>query len=176
MIRRLAPSFTLAMLGLLAGCANARQAEEMHASGTSSTAVAMGEWRSLVNPAISAWRGYKSPSLPSGWRVENGVLMKDTIVADLLSREQFEDFELAFDWKVARGGNAGVFYRVTEEYDRPYWSGPEYQLLDDALHADGRSRLRAAGAAYGLFPAPAGIVKPGGEWNAARIISRGNHV
>jgi hypothetical protein len=50
------------------------------------------------------------------------------------------------------------------------------QVLDDALHPDGGSRLTAAGAVYGLYPAPAGVVKPAGEWNAARIVVRGTHV
>ncbi len=135
-----------------------------------------GAWRSLIDPALTAWRGYKQDGMPGGWRVENGVLMKDGPTPDIMTREQFGDFELAFDWKLAPGGNAGVFYRATERYDRIYWSGPEYQLLDDARHADGRRRVTAAGAAYGLYPAPEGAVKAAGEWNATRILVRGNHV
>jgi hypothetical protein len=49
-------------------------------------------------------------------------------------------------------------------------------VLDDARHPDARSRLTAAGAVYGLYPAQAGVVKPAGEWNAVRIVVRGNHV
>jgi hypothetical protein len=50
------------------------------------------------------------------------------------------------------------------------------QVLDDAHHPDGRSRLTAAGAVYGLYPAPAGVVKPAGEWNTVRIVAHGHHV
>jgi len=50
------------------------------------------------------------------------------------------------------------------------------QVLDDARHKDGQSRLTSAGSAYGLYAAPAGVVKPAGEWNAVRIVVRGNHV
>src|SRR5438876_12307484 len=67
-------------------------------------------------------------------------------------------------------------YRVTEAADETYETGPEMQVLDDARHKDGQSRLTAAGSAYGLYPAPAGVVKPAGEWNEVRIVVNGNHV
>ena len=66
--------------------------------------------------------------------------------------------------------------RGTEEYDHIYWSAPEYQLLDDATAPDGHNRLTSAGAAYALYPPPAGVLHPAGEWNTARIVVRGNHV
>ncbi|MHB1224401.1 MAG: 3-keto-disaccharide hydrolase [Gemmatimonadaceae bacterium] len=134
-------------------------------------------WKLLVDgQSMDAWRGYKADSVPAGWSASGGMLTKDATTGDIFTREQFGDFELELEWRLAPGGNAGIFYRVTEEYDRPYWSGPEYQLLDDAGHRDGRSRLTAAGAAYGLYPAPEGVVKPAGEWNSTRIVARGAHV
>jgi hypothetical protein len=69
-----------------------------------------------------------------------------------------------------------VFYRGTEEYDHIYWSAPEYQLLDDAGHPDGKSRLTSAGADYGLYPSPAGVVKPADQWNSTLIVANGNTV
>jgi hypothetical protein len=134
-------------------------------------------WRLLFDGSTTAgWRGYRMDSVPSGWRVVDGALTRVQGGADLVTAEQFADFELVLEWKVAPGGNSGIMYRVTEEYEHAYQSGPEFQVLDDAGHADGRSRLTAAGAAYGLYPAPAGVVKPAGEWNAARIVVRGAHV
>jgi hypothetical protein len=142
-----------------------------------STATASDGWRPLVDNSLSAWRGYKRQDLPAGgWHVSDGVLMKEGRAEDLVSRDEFGNFELAWDWKLAPGGNAGVFYRGTEEYDHIYWTAPEYQLLDDARHPDGRNRLTSAAAAYGLYAAPAGIVKPADEWNSSRIVVRGNHV
>ena len=73
-------------------------------------------------------------------------------------------------------GNSGIFYRGTEEYDRIYWSAPEYQLLDDLSGEDNKTRLTCAGAAYALYPSPAGHLKPVGEWNRTRILARGPHV
>jgi 3-keto-disaccharide hydrolase len=134
-------------------------------------------WRSLFDgTSTAAWKGYKRDSVPSGWRIADGTLTKSGSTGDILTRDQFGDFDLVLEWKIAPGGNAGIFYRGTEEYDHIYWSAPEYQLLDDAQAADGKSRLTSAGAAYALYPAPDGILKPAGEWNATRILARGAHV
>jgi hypothetical protein len=134
-------------------------------------------WRSLFDgSSLAGWRGYKNQSVPTGWKIVDGVLTKSTSVDDLVTRDQFGNFELAFDWKLTPGGNAGVFYRGTEEYDHIYWSAPEYQLLDDARHPDGQSRLTSAGADYALYPSPAGIVKPAGQWNSTLIVANGNRI
>jgi hypothetical protein len=126
--------------------------------------------------SLKAWRGYKTDKVPAGWRIENGTLTKNTPVADIVTRDQFGDFELELEWKIGEAGNAGIFYRGTEEYDHIYWSAPEYQLLDDIKGADNKSRLTCAGAAYAILPSPPGHLKPVGEWNRARIVVRGSHV
>ncbi|HWN05707.1 MAG TPA: DUF1080 domain-containing protein [Steroidobacteraceae bacterium] len=122
------------------------------------------------------WRGWKSPNLPDGWQVDDDVLRKEGEVEDIVSRESFGDFELEFEWKVSEGGNAGIFFRGTREYDYIYWSAPEYQILDDARHPDGGNRLTSAAAAYALYAAPEGVVKLAGEWNQARIVVDGARV
>ncbi len=124
----------------------------------------------------SAFRGWISGVLPAGWRVVDGALTKDGTVEDLLTREPYGSFELELNWKIGKSGNSGVLYRVTREYDHLYWSGPEYQLLDDANAPDGRSQLTASGAAYGVYASVAGVVKPYGEWNSTRIVVHGAHV
>jgi hypothetical protein len=130
-------------------------------------------------PSFSASpRASRAPrtALTNGWTAENGTLTKTASVEDILTNDQYANFELTLDWKIATGGNAGIFYRGTEEYDHIYWSAPEYQLLDDANAPDGKSRLTSAAAAYALYPPPAGIVKPAGEWNSTRILVNGAHV
>lgn len=134
-------------------------------------------WRSLFDgQSLAGWRVYKSQSQPGGWLVRDGALTKTRATDDIISVDQFGDFELALDWRVSRGGNAGLFYRATEEYVKVYWSATEYQLLDDPNARDGQNRLTSAGAAYGLYPAQAGVVKPAGEWNSTRIVAKGAHV
>ena len=119
------------------------------------------KWHTLFDgKMLDTFRGWRSEGMPQGWNVVGGTLAKEGAVDDLVTKEQFGNFELELDWKIGKAGNSGVFYRGTREYDHIYWSGPEYQLLDDANAPDGRSRLTAAGAAYGLYGPPADVVKP----------------
>ena len=134
-------------------------------------------WRPLVEKSTaSAWRGWKSAGFPAGWSVADGVISKDGDVDDLITRDEFANFELELEWKIGNAGNSGIFYRGTREYDHIYWSAAEYQLLDDANAPDGKNRLTSAAAAYGLYAAPAGIVHAAGQWNSTRIIVNGAHV
>ena len=134
-------------------------------------------WRSLFDgQSLDAWRGWTSRGIPQGWRIVAGMLTKEGEVDDLVTREQFGNFELELEWKIAKGGNSGIFYRGTREYEFIYWSGPEYQLLDDANARDGRNRLTSAAAAYGLYASPPGVVRPFGQWNTTRLVVNGAHV
>jgi hypothetical protein len=134
-------------------------------------------WRPLLQQrAAPEWRGWSTPGFPAGWHVDGGVLSKEGQVDDLVTNETFGNFELEFEWKIGKGGNSGIFYRGTREYDHIYWSGPEYQLLDDANAADGKNRLTSAAAAYALYGAPAGVVLPFDHWNKTRIVVNGMHV
>lgn len=134
-------------------------------------------WRSLFDGKTTAgWRGYRATAMPAAWHVSDGTLAKDGPTEDIVTTDQFANFELDLEWKIGPAGNSGVFYRGTEEYNHIYWSAPEYQLLDDARAPDGQSRLTAAGSDYALYPAPAGIVHDANEWNATRLIVCGAHV
>ena len=143
------------------------------------------EWRALFNgKSLDAWRGYKMATVPDGWKIEGGALTKDGHVGDLITKDEFGDFELELEWKIGRAGNSGIFYRGIEDPDfkgrpnddRIYTTGPEYQLLDDNEAEDNKTRLTCAAAAYGLYPSPPGHLKPVGEWNKARIVAKGAHV
>ena len=142
-----------------------------------STQSAMSPWRSLFDGrSLDAWRGYKGTPIPAGWTIDHGTLAKSKPVADIVSKDEFGDFELALEWKIGEAGNSGVFYRGTEEYEHIYWSAPEYQLLDDIKASDNKTRLTCAGAAYALYPSPEGHLKAVGDWNRTRIIATGAHV
>lgn len=138
---------------------------------------ASGNWQTLFDgKLLDTFRGWRSDGMPKGWHVVGASLSKEGNVDDLVTRKEFGNFELELEWKIGKAGNSGLFYRGTREYDQIYWSAPEYQLLDDANAPDGRNPLTAAASAYGLYAAPAGVVKPFGEWNKTRIIVKGNHV
>ncbi len=178
-----------ALGALLGACAGTPQNSEERPPGVESTA--QGEasvsvvtpderaagWRPLFDGKSTAgWRGYKKAEMPRGWQAVDGALTRVGEGGDIITTDQFGNFELALEWKVAPGGNSGIFYRVTEEGEATYHSGPEMQVLDDARHQDGKSRLTSAGSLYGLYGVPAGVVKPAGEWNGVRIVVNGSHV
>lgn len=157
-------------------------------SGTASTAASAASsspagdtntaWVSLFTDAsLAGWHNYPTPGKPvTGWTVQNGELVRTGPGGDLTSDRTYASFELELEWKVGPRGNSGVIYRIDHSGERSYISGPEMQILDDAGHADGGNPLTSAGANYALHPAPRGVVKPANEWNAARLIVRGNHV
>jgi len=178
-VLRVGAALTVVGLG---GCASNQQSSTADAPVSASANTLSAEqraagWRLLSDGrSLDGWRVYRSQSQPTGWFVRDGALMKTKATEDIISVDQFGDFELELEWKMSTGGNAGLFYRGTEEYAKVYWSATEYQLLDDANAPDGRNQLTSAGAAYGLYPAARGIVKPAGEWNSTRIVAKGNHV
>ena len=121
--------------------------------------------------SLEAWRGYKQETMPDGWQVVNGTLARVGQAGDIITREQFENFELRFDWQVETGGNSGIFFGVTEEVDGPVWhSGPEYQVLHNAGHQDGADPITSAGSNYAVHPPSADVTRPAGEWNRARLV------
>jgi 3-keto-disaccharide hydrolase len=143
---------------------------------------AAGEWKVLFDgKSTDAWRGFQRDSFPSkGWVVENGTLK--TVVGgdkvDLITKDKYKDFELELEWKVAPGGNSGVMYDVSEKDNQKetYYTGPEMQILDDDLHADGKNSKTSAGALYALVAPVGKTLKPVGEFNQARLVKKGNHV
>lgn len=126
--------------------------------------------------STTGWRGYKQDAAPDGWQAVDGALTRVGGGGDLVTAEQFDSFELRFDWKVERGGNSGVMYRVGESAGATYHTGPEFQILDNAAHADGKDSLTSAGSCYGLYAPAKDVTRPAGSWNEARIVVNGNRV
>jgi hypothetical protein len=180
----LRPVHTVIMMGLglvptLSMCTRGSRSDSLQESSQNMLTQAEHDagWRLLFDGRTTAgWRGYRKDSLPAGWQVIDGALTRVAAAGDIVTVNQYGNFELALEWRVGPGGNSGIFYRVTEDGEHAWLSGPEMQVLDDAAHADGRSPLTSAGALYGLYPAPRGVVRPAGEWNAARIVLNGARV
>ncbi len=135
-------------------------------------------WTLLFNgTSLEGWRAFKSETPPTGWEIRDGVLARTGAGGDLMTARQYANFVLDLDYKVSEGGNSGIMYRVTTDGDRPYYSGPEYQILDNERHADAKNgRDRYAGANYALHPPSQDSGNPAGQWNNARIVVDGNLV
>jgi hypothetical protein len=134
-------------------------------------------WKLLFDgTSLAAWRGYQQTDLPPEWVAVDGTMGKVKTTNDIVTREQFGDFELVLDWKLALRGNSGIFYRATEKETKVYWSAPEYQLAEDSLTPDSRNIMTSVAAVYGFYPSKRGVVRPAGEWNTTRIVAKGPHI
>lgn len=144
--------------------------------GQGGTAQAAG-WKSLFDGrSLQGWRGFKSAAPPSGWAAVDGTLTRQASGGDILTMEEFGDFELRLQWKILAGGNSGVFFRVTNDGRQVWESGPEMQILDNARHADGKNPLTSAGANYGLHAPVRDVTRPVGEWNDVTLLVSGAKV
>lgn len=131
----------------------------------------------FAKDSLEGWvTGDGKPAQAGRWTMENGVLTRAKLGAgDLWSAESFADFELDFEWRVTKGANSGVKYRVLKQGGSPL--GFEYQVLDDAVHRDGKKPTTSAGALYHVIaPSPDKVLKPVGEWNQGRIVVKGRHI
>ncbi len=134
-------------------------------------------WKPLFDGKTTAgWRGYGQPDFPKqGWTVENGCLHLSASGGgggDIITVEQFTDFELQWEWRIGPDGNNGIKYLVTEA--RPSSPGHEYQMVDDAVIPDPRHRTASF---YDVLPPQTKPhVNPPGSWNESRIVIRGPRV
>lgn len=140
-------------------------------------------WQLLFDGrSLDNWRGFQRDSVPAGWTVENGAmhLTGEASAPDgdppltLVTTDAYSDFELRLEWKISPGGNSGILYRVSEQENLPYETGPEYQVLDNAVLDD--EPVHQSGALYGLYAPENDVTRPVGTYNETRIVVRGAHV
>ena len=132
---------------------------------------------------LNGWRGYDRTDVPNAWEVNDGAIhikgsgageagAKDG--GDLVFAHKFKNFELEWEWKVAKAANSGVFILIQEVEGQPsYISSPEFQILDNANHPDaklGKDGNRQSASLYDMIPAKPQNSKPFGEWNKSKIM------
>jgi hypothetical protein len=134
-------------------------------------------WRLLFDgKTTNGWRGFRQQQMPAGWTAVDGALTRVAKATDIVTVDEFGDFELRIDWNIGPNGNTGVFYRVTEEDDVMWHTAPEYQIIDNAYSKERLKPVQLAGANYDLDPPSRDATKPIGSWNETRIVVRGPHV
>ena len=126
--------------------------------------------------SLSGWRGYKNEKPSGGWRADKGTLVRLGGGGDLMTVEQYGDFDMRFEWKITEYGNSGVIYRVGTTEPYPWHTGPEYQVLDNGNHPDGRNAITSSGSNYAVNEPVKDVTKPVGQWNEGRIVAKGNRV
>lgn len=130
--------------------------------------------------STNGWHMFSKPNMKHAWKAVNGELTTNTndsagTHGDIVTDEVYENFELVFDWKIAREGNSGVFINVQDDtsYIATWATGPEYQLLDNPNMQPGYldGGKKGAGALYGLAPLKSLVEpNPAGDWNNSRIM------
>lgn len=124
------------------------------------------------------WKVYQTDS-SNHWSITAGILSTTGGHNDLITKEEYENFELIFDWKVSKGGNSGVFYMVQDEPKtlvNTYQSGIEYQIIDDKNWNGKLEEGQKAGAIYDLYAPKVAAAKDFGEWNSGKIINDKGHL
>jgi hypothetical protein len=142
-------------------------------------------WRLLFDGQTTAgWRGWRMKEMPNGWKVIDGVMTRVSGGAggkgagggdDIVTVEQFDNFELQIEWRIVAGGNSGILFRVTEDAETSWHVAPEMQVLDNTKHPN-RDKRQLAGACYDLYAPAKDVTKPVGQWNHARIVADGPHI
>lgn len=131
------------------------------------------------------WRSINGDAFPKeGWAVEDGslVLLPGRKGRDIITREEFADFELMLEYKLADSANTGIKYFVSELKNakgKTELNGPEFQLIDDFRHEtvmDGKSPETSTGSLYLLYAPKNKMLNAPGEWNRVKIVAQGNVV
>ncbi len=140
-------------------------------------------WHLLFDgKSLDQWHLYNKPTFKGAWRTQHGEIYCDPNEegkrTDLVTNKEYENYDLKFEWKLAKEGNSGVFINVLEQDTLPtaWTTGPEYQLLEDS-HPDIDVPFKRPGCLYGFQPQKNFVnTKKLGEWNQSRIIQQDGKV
>lgn len=174
-------SLILLAVALMAACKDKKEAAgPEEATATLEQPAAQSEWITLFDgTSFDGWKGYNQEGVPDAWKIEDGAMVlhipdprPQGANYNLVTEKTFNNFVLSLEWKIAEGGNSGVFWGVEEleKFGQPYETGPEIQVLDNERHPDAKAgTTHQAGALYDMVAPSAQVCKPAGEWNAMEI-------
>lgn len=175
--------FLLLLITLFCACGYPKPVNNLKVvdnNGLSSADKAMG-WESLFDgKSMDLWKVYKEDGV-RGWKIENDEMIAlglESQSADIVTKESYTDFELRLEWNISANGNSGIFFNVREDdgAEAVYYTGPEYQLVDDAGWGDRISDKQRSGSNYDIHPPRIDVTRPAGEWNQSRLIVDQGHV
>jgi hypothetical protein len=130
---------------------------------------AMEKWKTFNGGEVTGWKVIDSEMHNSGEGSDHG--------GDIITKKQYENFELYLEWKISSQSNSGIFYHVQEGLTNAiYETAPEYQLIDCKGWPEELDPKQCSGANYAMHAPKNAKVKPVGEWNTTRIIVKNSHV
>ncbi|MEM9930504.1 MAG: DUF1080 domain-containing protein [Bacteroidota bacterium] len=178
----------LAALLLLAACGDSNTAASESTTAPASSpppaaAVAPDDgWTDLFNGKdLTGWHTYGKEGVGAAWKIDDGAIHLDVANkdgwqaeggGDIVTDESYANYELELEWKIGECGNSGIIYNIveTDEYDDPWLTGPEMQVLDNTCHPDAKIKTHRAGDLYDFISVAEENVKPAGEWNQVKLV------
>lgn len=142
-------------------------------------------WKLLFDgETMAGWKDYNKPTLTQPWHVVDGCIQAKGDGSDsdgyIVTVDEYENFELSWDWKLSKGGNSGMLYHVVENksFKVPYVTGPEYQLIDEPNFPEELEEWQKLGVDYAMYLPDKSLMKvnPAGEWNNSKIVFDNGHV
>jgi len=120
------------------------------------------------------WHTYLKSDATPAWAVVDGTLQlnpKAEGQGDLVTDQEYENFELSLEWNISEGGNSGIIFGVHEDpaFRATYDTGIEMQVLDNKNAEDNKKANHLAGSLYDLKAPAKDVAKPAGEWNAIKL-------
>lgn len=138
-------------------------------------------WISLFDgKTTKGWHTFNQKTVGSAWKVDAGTLhltvpgsagYQTKGGGDVVTDQEFTNFDLKLEWKISPKGNSGIIFDVKEDpkYSDTWRTGPECQVLDNDGHDDGKIKKHRAGDLYDLISSSSEPVKPVGQWNQVEI-------
>lgn len=160
------------------GCHTSRIPDNSHILNELSKKEQTQGWKLLFDGKSTAgWHNYLKSNI-SGWKVADGVLFTDGKNGDIVTDEEFSNFELIADWKITDKGNSGIFYFVVEDpvNQRIHQSGPEFQIIDNKNYPQKLEENQVTGSASDVLKPSADATRPVGEWNTTYISARNGKI
>lgn len=189
--------YSFLLVGLLGGLTfcGVKQSQETDAAGDEPKAVLNSltdqekseGWKLLFDgTTTTGWRTFRKDKIGTAWKINDNALYLDAsnkkdgaIVdgGDIITTGEYENYELALEWKIQPCGNSGIIFNVLEDEQHDYvWqTGPEMQVLDSTCHPDGKFVKHRAGDLYDMISTSVATVRPAGEWNQVKIIINNGH-
>lgn len=182
--------FVAAAVTLMAACNNANNqnttADSTKHSDTATvtaanTAATDTGWTTLFDgKTLNGWHSYGKTAAGSDWSIDsNAIHLKPAKNegggGDLLTNDEYGNFDLKLQWKISKAGNSGILFYVQEDttkYKETYFTGPEMQVLDNNGHPDAKIYKHRAGDLYDLIASKPEMAKSAGEWNDVEIKSQ----
>ena len=142
-------------------------------------------WKLLFDgKSTKGWHTYLRDTVGSKWQVKDGAIVFDPSKpkeggGDLVTNEEYENYELNLQWKISKGGNSGIIFDIQEDpkFNATYLTGPEMQVLDNKDASDNKKQNHLAGCLYDMSgDSTVSKPVPVGEWNQVRLIQNKGHL